>query len=245
MRILITNDDGYRAEGINFLANYLKEKKHEVYIVAPETEKSGCSHSLTFSDSIKLITQQDNLWVIRGTPVDCVLVGLLSLAPKEIDIVISGINHGPNIGRDIMYSGTAAAAREAGFNGVKSIALSMNAWRPKFMFEVAKEFLDKYLEKLINLDYKNYFLNINFPNISKNDVKGTKITKPCINHYFQDEIIHFDSPFQGRYYWIKGSNPAYKLEEDTDAFAVKNEYISVSAIKIFPESTECKIDFNS
>lgn len=242
MRILITNDDGYRAEGIVFLSNYLKEKGHKIYIIAPETEKSGCSHSLTFSDSIKLVYNNENLWAIRGTPVDCVLLGILSIIPEKVDFVISGINHGPNIGKDIIYSGTAAAAREAGFNGIKSIALSMNAWRPKFFFETAKDFLDKYLDKLFKLSYENYFLNINFPNIPKENIKGIKITKPCINHYFQDEIIHFDSPFQGRYYWIKGSNPSYKLQEDTDAYAVKNGYISVTPVKIFPEASETKID---
>ncbi|MBN2545496.1 MAG: 5'/3'-nucleotidase SurE [Spirochaetes bacterium] len=243
MNILLTNDDGYQAEGLNFLLNYFSNKKHKVFTVAPDIEKSGCSHSLTFSDTIRLVEHKQNLWALKGTPVDCVILGLLGLVPEKIDIVISGINHGPNIGRDILYSGTAAAARQAGLSGMPAIALSINAWRPKFIFDTIAVFLDKYFNKLLNADFKNYFFNINFPNISFDKIKGVKKTIPCINHYYQDELIHFDSPYQGRYYWVKGSNPVYKLEEGTDAYAVKNDFISVSAVKIFPEAVDFDIEF--
>ncbi len=243
MNILLTNDDGYKAEGLNYLLTYFIGKGHKVFTVAPDTEKSGCSHSLTFSDTIRLVEHKDNIWALKGTPVDCVILGLLGLVHEKIDIVISGINHGPNIGRDILYSGTAAAARQAGFSGVRAIALSINAWRPKFIFDTVGVFLDMYFEKLSNMDFKNYFFNINFPNIPSDKIKGIKKTIPCKNHYYQDELIHFDSPYQGRYYWVKGSNPSYKLEDGTDAFAVKNDYISVSAIKIFPEGVDFKLDF--
>ena len=95
MNILLTNDDGYKAEGINFLKEYFIKKNHQVFIVAPDQEKSGTSHSITYKDSIRLVEQNDNLWVLKGSPADCVILALLGLVPEKIDVVISGINHRP------------------------------------------------------------------------------------------------------------------------------------------------------
>ncbi|MCK4795924.1 MAG: 5'/3'-nucleotidase SurE [Spirochaetes bacterium] len=243
MNILLTNDDGYQAKGIIFLKDYFKKKGHSVFTVAPDREKSGASHSITLRDTIRLIKEKDNEWVIRGTPADCVILGLLGLVPEKINIVISGVNHGPNIGRDIIYSGTAAGARQGGLSGIPSIALSVNAWKGDFYLDSVEDFLDKYFEKLINSSGKNFFYNINFPNLPLNKIKGIQKTIPCHKHYYQDELVHFDSPIQGRYYWVNGRSPAFELEDGTDAKAIKNGFISVSPVKIFPEAMKIDFDF--
>ena len=158
MNILLTNDDGYKSEGINFLRNYFEKKdNYNVYVVACEKERSGASHSITFTDSVKLIKKVDNLWIINGTPADCVIFGIQGLVSEKIDLVISGINHGPNIGRDIIYSGTVACARQGAFYGIPSIALSMNAWKGPYYLDCVKVFLDKYLDKLISECDKSFF----------------------------------------------------------------------------------------
>lgn len=241
MNILLTNDDGYQANGINFLKEYFEKKDHKVFIVVPDREKSGSSHSITLKDTIKLIDHKDNLWILNGTPADCVILGLLGLIKEKIDFVVSGINHGPNIGRDIIYSGTAAAAREAGFSKIPSMALSIDCWEKYLDFEVAEYFLNKYFNKLSKSIKKNFFYNINFPNIKLEELNGVQMTVPCPNHYYMDELLHFEVPFQGKYYWVNGYVPNYKLQKGTDAMAIKNNYISVSPVKIFPEAE--KINF--
>jgi 5'-nucleotidase len=242
MNILLTNDDGYHADGINYLKKYFEDKGENVFIVAPDKEKSGAGHSITLHDAIRLIKHTENVWALRATPADCVVMALLGLVPEKIDVVISGINHGPNIGRDILYSGTAACARQGGFSGIPSIALSMNAWRGPYHFEVVGDFLDKNFGKIIS-SYNNcdFFYNINIPNVPLSEIKGIQITKPCKKHYYQDSLIHFDSPSQGRYYWVDGAMPVYELEEGTDAKAVKSGFISVSPIKVFPEKADVNI----
>ena len=243
MNILLTNDDGYQAEGINFLKEYFFKKGNNVFIVAPDTEKSGTSHSITLRDSIRLLFQNENTWVIKGTPADCVILAALGLVPFKIDIVISGINHGPNIGRDIIYSGTAGAARQAGFMGIPSIAISINAWHGEFHFENIKDFLDRHFKKMIDHPKGDFFFNINFPNLPAEKIKGIQKTSPCPRHYYEDKLTHFDAPLQGRYYWVDGRSPAYELQDGTDAKAIKSDYISVSLVKIFPESFESSIEF--
>ena len=158
MNILLTNDDGFSAKGLNYLKDYFSKNNHKVFIVAPDREKSGTSHSITYKDSIRLIEQKDNLWVLKGSPADCVILALLGLVPEKIDIVISGINHGPNIGRDIIYSGTAAAARQAGFSDIPAMAMSINAWKGDFHFDIAGGFLDKYFDKFNPQHQASFFL---------------------------------------------------------------------------------------
>jgi len=241
MNILLTNDDGYKAEGINYLRDYFEKKDHhKVFVVACEKERSGASHSLTFTHSIKLIKNIDNLWVIDGTPADCVILSVLGLLPVKIDLVISGINHGPNIGRDIIYSGTVACARQGAFYDIPSIALSINGWKGPYYMETVGDFLDKHLDMLIKVCDKSFFYNINFPNLPADKIKGIKNTNPCDLHYNEGDLVYFDSPYQGRYYWMGDTKGINTLEEGTDAKAVKDGYISVSSLKIFPES--CNVD---
>ncbi len=243
MNILLTNDDGYRAEGINYLKNYFEGTGEKVFIVAPDAEKSGIGHAITLRDAIRLSYHEDNVWALKGTPADCVILASIGLIPEKIDIIVSGINHGPNIGRDIHYSGTAACARQGGFTGIPSIALSMNAWKGPYNFKPVGDFLDKYFRMLVDSFTGDFFYNINFPSVPAEKIKGIQQTRPCRRHYYQDTLVHFDSPTQGRYYWVDGAAPVYELEDGTDAKALKNGYISVSAVRIFPDTADVRLEF--
>ena len=241
MNILLTNDDGYQAPGINYLKDYFTKKNHKVFVVAPDTEKSGSSHSITLRDAIKLVEKKDNLWVLKGTPADCVILATLGLIDEKIDAVVSGINHGPNIGRDTIYSGTAGAARQGSLQEIPSFALSMNSWNHDVNLDAVGDFLDEYFDKLLQNIKEDCFYNINFPNKPKDQIKGVKSVFACPNHYYQSELVHFDSPVQGRYYWVDGNAPNYDIDDDTDACALRNGYIAVSLIKIFSDSLKVKL----
>ena len=242
MNILLTNDDGFYADGINFLKKYFENKGHSVFVVAPDSEKSGFSHSITLKDTIRLVKHFDNVWVIRGTPVDCVTLALLGLVQTKIDCVVSGVNHGPNIGKDIIYSGTVAGARQGGLHNITSMALSVNSWGEEIDFTIVEKFLNDYFEKLAQKKDLKFIYNVNFPNIKSDKIKGVKKTTPCHSHYYQDELISFESPGHGKYFWIKGDYPLFENDEGTDAEAVKNGYISVSGVKFLPEAVDFELD---
>ena len=139
MRILLTNDDGIHSEGIRQLEKTLGAR-HELWLVAPESEKSGGSHSITLKDSIRARCMGEHRFACRGTTADCVIISLLGLIPPKVDMVISGVNHGPNLGTDILFSGTAAGARQGALMGVPSVAISLGAYAPPFDFSGAAEF---------------------------------------------------------------------------------------------------------
>jgi len=242
MNILLTNDDGFYADGLNFLKDYFsKTNKHKIFIVAPDSEKSGFSHSITLKDTIRLVKHIDNLWVLKGTPVDCVTLALLGLVPEKIDWVISGVNNGPNIGKDIIYSGTVGAARQGGLHNLPSMAISVNSWGESIYFDNVQYFMDNYFEKLMKNNRGDFIYNVNIPNIPNESLKGVKKTIPCHSHYYQDELESFDSPGQGKYFWIKGTYPIFENDEGTDAGAIKTGFISVSGVKFLPEAAEFEL----
>jgi len=236
MNILLTNDDGYKAEGLLYLNNYFLRKGHKVFVVAPDSEKSGFSHSITLKECVRLVMQFDNFWVIKGTPVDCVTLASLGILGEKMDIVVSGINHGPNIGKDIIYSGTVGAARQGGLHEIPSMSISINTWGEKIDFDSVEFFLDDYFEKLMKKNDASFIYNVNFPNLPIDKIKGVKKTIPCHKHYYQDELIIHDIPNFGKYFWLKGNKPVFEEDEGTDAKAVLDGFISVSPIKILPES---------
>lgn len=240
MNILLTNDDGYLAEGIQFLKKYFEKQNHNVFLVAPDSERSGFSHSVTLKDTIRLVYHKDNVWALKGTPVDCVNLALLGVIPeKKIDIIVSGINHGANIGKDIIYSGTVGAARQGGLLNIPSIALSANTWGEDIVYDNIQYFLDNHFESIMAKNKGDFIFNVNFPNLKT--IKGVKKTKPCHHHYYNDTLLCYDSGYNGKYYWLKGDYPVFEKDEGTDAGAVKNGYISISAIKILPEDMDIDI----
>lgn len=243
MNILLTNDDGFHAEGINFLEEYFKKTSHKIFVIAPDREKSGASNSMTFKDTIRLVKHTGNKWIVKGTPADCTHLGLLGLLPEKPDIVISGINHGYNIGVDILYSGTVGAARQASIHKVPAIALSSNYINGKMNFDLIKAFLDRNIEILMKNASCRFITNINFPDCELPLCNGIKITTLSKKHGYFDKLITFDSPQQGRYYWIEGDIPDFDADLDTDSGAVSNNNISVSFINVLPETVDTDIKF--
>lgn len=180
-RILITNDDGYSADGIKILYEIARSYTSDVWIVAPEYEKSGASHALTFIKDLTLKKQDENIYSVNGTPSDCVVIALENvLQDKRPDILLSGINSGVNVAEDVTYSGTIAAAMEGVIRRVPSIAISQNydlGKKNEISWNVSKAFLDKVLDSVSATGWDfNSLLNVNFPQCNVNEVNGIEVT---------------------------------------------------------------------
>ncbi len=230
--ILLVNDDGYRSEGLLAIREFLKEKGFTVITVAPDRNMSGSSHSLTFTRPLRIVKLEDDFYYIEdGTPADCVHLGyFVILKKKKPDILISGINTGPNLGNDIFYSGTVGAAREGRFLGFNSVAISPSSSNVKDYKTLAKlsyPIIETVLKKGLP---EKVFFNISIPTISEKDIKGIKITKQGRGAY-EEEVKEYISPSGYKYYWIGGrENLSGVCDENSDYTAVKNGYISITPI---------------
>jgi 5'-nucleotidase len=233
MRLLLTNDDGIRSDGIQALVAALKGP-HEVWVVAPEAEKSGGSHSITLRVALKVRQAAEQQVACRGTPADCVMIALLGLVPVSIDLVISGINRGPNLGTDILYSGTAAGARQGALMGVPSVALSVGAYRAPFDFEAAAEFAARNLDNFRTLGTDDHFLNINFP-VTGTRGAETVITFPS-RRIYNMELYTYNAPDGDRYCFIGGPLPEAHPEDGSDCMVVSQGRISISPIHAHPRN---------
>jgi 5'-nucleotidase len=233
MKILLTNDDGINSEGIQTLIRVLSPV-HEVWVVAPETEKSGGSHSITLRDSIRVRTIGERLFSCRGTTADCVMVSVLGLVPEGIELVISGINHGPNLGTDILYSGTASGARQGALMGIPSVALSTASYAPPFDFITGAEFAARNLEIFRELGTDDHFLNINFPS------NGNRNAEPVITfpsrRIYRDELSKYTAPNGDIYCFIGGALPDAHPEVGSDSMVLTQGCISISPIHAHPRN---------
>lgn len=227
-KILITNDDGYHSEGIEALENAMK-LVGEVYVVAPESEMSGASHSLTLARPLRIRKLDERHWTVDGTPTDCVTLALNRILPEELrpDICVSGINHGANLGEDASYSGTVAGALEATILGVPGIAISLVANRSHDFTEsaiIAKNIVAKALNEGLP---EFTLLNVNVPKGTPKGIKvakqGFKSAKPVISE-------HID-PRGKPYYWIGEQRDGFRAEGGTDFEAVDEGYVSVTPMQ--------------
>ncbi len=244
MKILITNDDSFEAKGLHTLIEAVKELG-EVIIAAPAFPKSACSHSLTLTKPLRFIKVDKNFYKLDdGTPTDCVFLSFSEFfKDKKPDIVLSGINHGANLGEDITYSGTAGGAMEGALHGIPSIAFSqvlksfdnppseVNWDAAK---KIAKDITQKVLEGKITIPHR-HILNINIPNTK--EIKGYKATRLSYRLYGNDAHKH-KNPRGEEYYWI-GLHPlAFKETKGGDFEAIKNGYVSITPIKLDMTSYE-------
>lgn len=229
MRILLTNDDGIDAYGINILAKELESNGHKVIIVAPDKEQSASSHSITLHQPLRILYRSENRFAVTGSPADCIILAEKVVLKKPVDLVISGINNGRNMGEDILYSGTVAAALEAMFLGFRAISLSLASYIDQ-KFETAAYFMNKMLDnELYKLIAKNEVFNINIPNVDISEVKGIKITQVGHRKY-QDFVKEQIDPRGRKIYWIGGAKPLWSKEGNTDFKAVSQNYISITPI---------------
>ncbi len=237
MKILLTNDDGYFTDGITQLFKVLS-KKHEVFMVAPDREQSASSHSLTLNHPLRLQKIDKYRYSTDGTPTDCVMLAVhLLFNHKKPDMIISGINHGGNMGDDVTYSGTVAAAIEGSILGVPSIAVSMANYKPETSMIRAAKFVAKFINSYDKLNLSpRTFLNINFPKDNGIDYKKFEYTSLGFRTY-KDIIIDKIDPRGKPYYWI-GGRPEWKSKKGTDFEAVNRSVISISPLALNFTDTE-------
>lgn len=233
MRVLLTNDDGIGSQGILQLEKALADD-HEVWVVAPESEKSGGSHSITLKDSIRARCAGERRYSCRGTTADCVIVSLLGLIPRKVDMVISGINHGPNLGTDILFSGTAAGARQGALMGIPSVAVSLGAYSPPFDFTGAADFVARNLETFRGLWTDDHFLNINFPAAGA-DSASSVITFPS-RRIYRDHLSTHRAPNGDIFCFVNGAVPEAHFEEGSDCLVLSQGHISISPIHAHPRN---------
>ena len=239
MRVLCTNDDGIHAPGLKVVEEIASALSDDVWIVAPELDQSGVSHSLSLNDPLRLREVGPRHFAVRGTPTDCVIMGARHiLLPKFPDVVLSGVNKGRNVAEDVVYSGTIAGALEGTILGLPSFALSQEfsmETRDKPLWETALKFGPPILRKVIEAGIpKNTVINVNFPACAPEDVKGIRVTRQGkLNLGF----LKVDQRRDGRgnpYFWI-GFERAAMLDtpaEGTDLEALAAHYVSVTPLRL-------------
>lgn len=230
MKILLSNDDGFDALGIRKLREILKKNNHDVFIVAPDKNQSATSHSLTLTVPLRIRQMNKNEWMTTGTPTDCVLIATHGLIKQKMDLVISGINHGPNMGEDVLYSGTVAAAMEGVMMGIPSVAFSLASFST-LDFSGAEEVVIKLLRIVSEIKYRRMLLNVNIPNVSGSKVKGYKFTR-LGSRVYTDTLITKKDPRGKKYYWIGGEKPSFKIKNGTDFQAIERNYVSITPISV-------------
>jgi len=230
MKILLSNDDGYEAQGLRVLREVLKGEGHDVYVVAPDKNQSATSHSLTLTVPLRIRRMEKNEWMTTGTPTDCVLIATHGLIKQKMDLVISGINHGPNMGEDVLYSGTVAAAMEGVMMRIPSIALSLASFSNRD-FSSAETVVPKLIELTGKIRYRRMLLNVNMPNAPKEKLKGYKFTR-LGSRVYTDTLITKVDPRGKKYYWIGGEHPTFKVKNGTDFQAVERNFVSVTPISV-------------
>lgn len=233
MKILVTNDDGIHCEGIQVLAGELA-RDHEVWIFAPDGDRSGSSHSMTLRSPGKVRRLDDRIFTCSGMPADCVLLALRGGLPFRPDIVVSGINRGPNLGTDIVYSGTAAAARQAALNGTPGIAVSLAAYEAPFDFLPAARFVRAHLKALLSAWDASVFLNVNVPPLPDADTRGAVYSRPG-KRVYRDVLHTFEAPDGYTYCFLTGEAIVNPREDFTDTGAVESGLIAVSRILVDPQ----------
>ncbi len=231
MNILVTNDDGIAAPGIKALADSLA-KIGNVTVVAPDRERSAAGHSLTLHSPLRVFELKESWYAIDGTPTDCVNMGIHSLLHSPPDLVVSGINHGGNLGDDITYSGTVAAAMEATLMGIPALAVSLATFGATEYFPDAAQIALLVVKEMIRQKLPaDTFLNLNIPNLPVTQIKPLIITRQG-KRSFIGNIVDKTDPRGRKYYWIGSEEPDFLDEEGTDFNAVGKGHASLTPLHL-------------
>ncbi len=238
MRIMVTNDDGFGAHGLDVLRQIALQLSSDVWVVAPEVNQSGASHSLTLHEPLRFRQMDDRTFIIRGTPTDCVIMGVRHiLLEKRPDLILSGVNHGSNLGEDVTYSGTIAAAVEGTLLGIRSIALSQTGGsmeeEGKVHWETPLAHGPALISKLLATGWATgSVINVNFPARSPENVAGIEVT---IQGRRDQALLHIDKrtdPWGTPYFWFGFERPPTTFAKGTDLAAVDNGAISVTPLRL-------------
>jgi 5'-nucleotidase len=233
MRILLTNDDGIYAKGLNALYSELSQDT-DCLIVAPEIEQSAVGHAITIARPlmVRRATKNGNFlgYAVCGTPADCVKIGIKELSDKPVDLVVSGINRGANAGINVIYSGTVSAATEAVIMGVPALAVSLDTHRDAD-FTFAARFARKMVQMMMNNpELNNSAINVNVPALPPEEIKGVMVVrqgKGSITEHFEKRI----DPRENTYYWISGESQAEQEAKDTDVAVLAQGFITITPIQ--------------
>jgi 5'-nucleotidase len=237
VRILLTNDDGIHAEGLRCLERVARSLSEDVWVVAPEADQSGFAHSLSLSEPLRLRQLDNRHFAVRGTPTDCVIMGVKKILPEPPDLVLSGVNSGSNVADDITYSGTVAGAMEGTLLGIRSIALSQ-AYRVREGFgrdvpwETTEAHAPALLDRLLSTELPGgVFLNVNFPNCAPGDVDGVTVAaqgKLAYGMWVEERADGRGFP----YYWLRFGRETTEPGAGTDLHALGSRKISVTPLKL-------------
>jgi 5'-nucleotidase len=231
MNILCTNDDGYLAPGITVLAR-AAATLGSVTMVAPDREQSATSNSLTLHHPLRARRARDGAWIVDGTPTDCVILAVNELLAERPDVCVSGVNHGSNMGEDVLYSGTVAAAMEATVIGIPAIALSYCGILPEEL-EGFEELVARVLASILGRRSfpADTLFNVNLPAIPPDEVRGIRITSLGRRRY-ADSITRAKDPSGREYFWIGGGVATWRGPENSDFQAIEDGYVSVTPLHL-------------
>ncbi|MEY6430889.1 5'/3'-nucleotidase SurE [Thioalkalicoccus limnaeus] len=230
MRILVSNDDGYQSPGLAALADALAPLG-DIVVVAPERDRSGASHSLTLDVPLRAVRAANGFIRVDGTPTDCVHLAITGLLDQEPDLVVAGINHGPNLGDDVIYSGTVAAATEGRFLGLPAMAVSMDAFDPRHLAtgaRVAAELVARLRHTRLQTDV---ILNVNVPDRPYDQIRGFAATR--LGHRHRAEPVTMAHDPRGRpIYWVGPAGPEQDAGPGTDFHAVRHGFVSITPLQV-------------
>jgi len=228
--VLITNDDGIGAVGLAALRECL-EPIARVICVAPDREQSAASHAITLHRPLRINSEGNDTYSVDGTPTDCVLVAMNGLLDVRPDMVVSGINHGPNMGDDVTYSGTVSAAIEGTILGIPSIAVSLATFRER-NFAGAQRVIPRIIRETRRRGLPSRsLLNVNVPSTGADEIRGIRVTK-LGRRVYQDTLVPRKDPRGRDYYWIGGEDPIWEPQEHSDFSAISDGYVSITPISL-------------
>ena len=237
MRILLTNDDGIHAPGLVVLEKIARTLSDDIWIVAPDEEQSGAGHSLTLTRPVRLKKHDNRRFSVTGTPTDSVTMGLRKVLPEAPDLILSGVNRGANLGDDVTYSGTVAAAMEGALAGIRSIALSQvyskEGMGDAVPFDAAAQWGERVLRPLLADPFPpRSLININFPPISGDKVQGIRAVRQGFHDYGRGSVVEGIDPRGYRYYWFGLHGIESTPGHDSDLEAIADGYIAVTPLQL-------------
>jgi len=230
MRILLSNDDGVHAQGLACLAEHLTQFG-EVVVVAPDRDRSAVSNSLTVSTPLRINQLDNGFYSVQGTPTDCVHLAITGMIPGDFDMVVAGINDGANLGDDVLYSGTVAAAMEGRFLGLPALAVSMTSTNPNY-FQSAAVITERLIKQLQQSPLpKETLLNINVPDLPLLDIDGAEITRLGARHK-SEAVVAAQDPRGHEIFWIGPAGDEQDAGPGTDFYAIKQHKVSITPIRL-------------
>ncbi len=237
MRILLTNDDGINAPGLNVLERIARQFSDDVWICAPSEEQSGAGHSLTLTRPVRLHKHAERRFSVSGTPTDALTMGLKKVLPAPPDLILSGVNRGANLGDDVTYSGTVSAAIEGALAGIRSIAFSQvyskEGMGDDVSFAAAEEWGPKLLKSLIDAPFApRTLMNVNFPALAANEVKGIRAVRQGFHDYARGSVVEGTDPRGYRYFWFGLHGIEHTPGHDSDLEAIADGFVSVTPLHL-------------